>query len=50
MKELKQKEMLEIDGGASEAIMVTAMATVSAIITFFVGVLSGYVNPKSCNE
>ena len=46
MKELTKKEMQKIEGGVSPTVIVTA---VTAIITFIIGALEGYSNPKKCN-
>ena len=47
MREINKKEMLSIEGGA-DPVLVTAI--VSAIVTFIVGIFSGYSNPKRCNN
>lgn len=46
MRELKKEEMISVEGG-SNGIMITSL--VAAVITFIVGVLHGYANPKTCN-
>ena len=47
MRELKKEEMLKVEGGAVSYTIITAIA--SGIITFIVGILHGYANPKKCN-
>lgn len=46
MYKLNKAEMQKIEGGASPTVIVTAVA---AIITFIIGTLEGYANPKKCN-
>lgn len=47
MKELKKDEMLKVDGGASATLVASI---IGIIVTFVVGVLHGYSNPKNCNN
>lgn len=47
MRELKKEEMFNIDGGGNSLII---GSVIGIILTFVVGVLHGYANPKSCNE
>lgn len=47
MRELKKEELTMIDGGADPVLVGTI---VGIIITFVVGILHGYANPKSCNN
>ena len=46
MKKLEKDEMLLVDGGANPILI---GSIVGIIITFVVGLLHGYSNPKSCN-
>ena len=46
MKELSKNEMKKIEGGANP-ILITSIIT--TIISFIVGIVSGYSNPKKCN-
>lgn len=46
MKKLEKDEMLLVDGGANPILI---GSIVGIIITFVVGLLYGYSNPKSCN-
>lgn len=46
MKEISKKEMMSVEGGASP-ILITSIIT--TIISFIVGIVSGYSNPKKCN-
>lgn len=48
MREIKKEEMVRIEGGGADPILVTSI--VAAIITFLVGTFHGYANPKSCND
>ena len=47
MRELKKEELTMIDGGADPVLVGTI---VGIIITFVVGILHGYANPKSFNN
>ena len=47
MRQIEKEEMLNIEGGANP-ILITSI--IGVIITFVVGVLHGYSNPKSCND
>ena len=47
MRELKHVEMVNVCGGANGIVIGTI---ISVIVTFVVGVLHGYSNPKSCNN
>lgn len=49
MKEIDDAEMLEIDGGSATTVVIASMI-VSAVVSFVVGVLHGYVNPIECNK
>lgn len=46
MREINNKEMMGINGGANPAVI---GSIVGVIITFVVGLLHGYSNPKKCN-
>lgn len=46
MQKLEKEEMLKIEGGVSPTVIVTA---VTALITFIIGSLEGYANPRKCN-
>ncbi len=45
MLELKQKELKEINGGLS----IWAIMGLIGGITFFIGVIDGFVRPLKCN-
>lgn len=45
MNELKKTELEEIKGGFSWTLAIG----LSVVITFIIGVLEGYTNPKECN-
>lgn len=47
MRELRKEEMIKIDGGGNG---ITITAVVIGVITFVIGILHGYANPKSCNQ
>lgn len=47
MRRLKNEEMINIEGGADPVLVGTA---IGAIVTFIIGILSGYSNPKKCNN
>lgn len=47
MRELKKEEMVKVEGG-TDPILTTSI--IGLIVTFVVGVLHGYANPKSCNN
>lgn len=44
--ELTNKEMYEINGGASWGVI----AAIASCLVFIVGALSGYTNPSRCNN
>ena len=46
MKEIKKEEMIKITGGA-DPVLVTSI--VGVVVTFVIGILHGYSNPKKCN-
>ena len=46
MREIKKEEMKKIEGGAN-GIFIGSI--IGLIVTFVVGVLHGYSNPKICN-
>ena len=46
MREINDKEMLRVDGGANPVLI---SSIVGVIVTFVVGLLHGYSNPKNCN-
>lgn len=47
MKKIEKEEMLMIEAGA-EPMLITGI--ISSIITFIVGALHGFSNPKKCNN
>lgn len=47
MKELKETELKEINGGAVKFGIVAAIA---AGITFIIGIIDGYKRPLACNR
>lgn len=47
MREIKIEEMKKVEGGMSE---ITIAGIVTGVITFVIGVLSGYSNPVKCNN
>lgn len=47
MRELSSDEKFKVEGGASATLVGTI---IGVIVTFVVGVLHGYANPKSCNN
>lgn len=47
MRELSNDEKFKVEGGASAVLVGTV---IGVIVTFVVGVLHGYANPKSCNN
>lgn len=47
MREINKGEMKMVDGGAN-GIFIGSI--IGVIITFVVGVLHGYSNPKTCND
>lgn len=47
MRELNKEEMKTVNGGVSVAAIVSIMV---GAITFIVGALEGYTNPKKCNN
>lgn len=46
MKKLEKEELLLVEGGANPILI---GSVVGVIVTFVVGLLHGYSNPKSCN-
>lgn len=46
MREINKKEMMRIEGGANPLFI---SSIIGAIVTFVVGLLHGYSNPKKCN-
>lgn len=46
MKEINKNEMLLIEGGASSTAVI---GIVAAIVSFALGIIEGYLKPKSCN-
>ncbi len=48
MRELNNEEMMKISGGSASKFLIFA-GLLGATLTFFIGVLDGYVNPKKCN-
>ncbi len=47
MKEINNCEMKKVEGGMSE---IAIAGLVTGVITFVIGVLSGYSNPVKCND
>ena len=47
MRELKNEEMTMVEGGGDPVLIGTI---IGIVVTFVVGVLHGYANPKSCND
>lgn len=48
MRELNENELLKIDGGGANPVLVTSI--IGVVVTFVVGLLHGYSNPKKCNN
>ena len=46
MREVNDKEMMNIEGGANPVLVGSA---IGVIVTFVVGLLHGFCNPKKCN-
>lgn len=46
---LEKEKLLEINGGASSGARYGILIGIGGLITFFIGVLSGWVNPSKCN-
>ena len=46
MREINKKEMLEVGGGTNPIVI---GSIVGVIVTFVVGLLHGFSNPKNCN-
>ncbi len=47
MRELRNEEMKNIDGGA-DPVVVTSV--IGVVVTFLIGVFHGYFNPESCRN
>lgn len=47
MREVHKEEMKIIDGGANGLFV---GSVIGVVVTFIVGVLHGYSNPKTCND
>lgn len=47
MKKLNENELIRTNGGGSGVFVVSVVA---GIVTFVIGVLSGYSNPVKCNN
>lgn len=47
MRELNKEEMKSVNGGVSAAAIVSIVV---GVVTFIVGALEGYTNPKKCNN
>lgn len=47
MKVLNEQEMLECNGGAKLSAGVVGL--VVGIVSFILGIIDGYTNPKKCN-
>lgn len=47
MREIKKEEMKMVDGGTNG---IFVGSVIGLIVTFIVGVLYGYSNPKTCNN
>ena len=47
MKELKQEELKNIYGGS---LSFGALLGIGALITFFIGLVDGYIRPLACNK
>lgn len=47
MREINKEEMKMVDGGASG---IFVGSVIGVIVTFIVGVLHGYSNPKTCKN
>ena len=46
MREINDKEMMKIEGGANPVIV---SSIIGVVVTFVVGLLHGFSNPKICN-
>lgn len=46
MREIDNKEMMVIDGGTNPVVI---GSVIGVIVTFVVGLLHGFSNPKNCN-
>ena len=46
MREINDKEMMEIDGGTNPVLI---GSIIGVVVTFVVGLLHGFSNPKNCN-
>ncbi len=44
--ELKEEEMLKVNGGGT----LEAVVTIGGVITLILGIISGYTNPSRCNN
>ena len=47
MKSMKQEELKQVKGGG---VNWSLMAGIGAVVSFFVGVIDGLINPKKCNS
>lgn len=47
MKSLKHEELKKVKGGG---INLSMIAGIGSIVSFFVGVIDGLINPKKCNN
>ena len=47
MREIKKDEMKMVDGGTNGIFIGTI---IGVVVTFVVGILHGYSNPKTCND
>jgi len=47
MRKIEEKELSQIEGGGFSW---GVAAVIGAAITFIIGVIEGYTNPKACNN
>ena len=47
MREIKKEEMIKVEGGTNGIFI---GSVIGIVVTFIVGVLHGYSNPKTCND
>lgn len=47
MKEITKEEMCDIVGGGNPVLVISI---IGAVVTFIIGVFSGYSNPNACNN